>query len=111
MMGSRVGMNPEWVLFGEPVPNGVVVYASDSLGEAELRAVVLDGRGRVASSGGDAAGLRGVFVMGNMRTQWGPTYGEAIRTLFANWSPGEQAALPPPEPAALESPEAGESSA
>jgi hypothetical protein len=92
-MRDQFRIAPDWVMLGVSAEDGVYVYASSDLTQAELEAVAdemempTDGwfrRFEVIN--------RRYIITATMKTitiAKGDTYGEAIRNLFGSWTPPE----------------------
>lgn len=105
---------PDWVMLGVQHENGVLVFASNMLSQAELRAEY--DRYEDITNGPFlfARPLRARFFIEAEMKQYvmifGADYADAIRRLFDEWSPTDTSTPPPPEidddRAALTSPRA-----
>lgn len=83
--------DPEWVMLGVTQPDGVVVFASRTLSMAELRNALIHDAGIMFNSlaGRNEFSKAWELSVTMQDVYWatGDDYGDAIRRLFAEWSP------------------------
>jgi hypothetical protein len=92
-MNSQYRMRPDWVMLGVSAEDGVYIFASSDLTEAELEAVADEHEVFSDSIFRRFEPInRRFYLRATMKTFTmvkGATYGEALRNLFNSWTPPE----------------------
>lgn len=95
-MNRTVLLDPDWSILGVSNADGVMVIASRTLSQAQLRYVVSDPEPDWTFETVVASRVRHYefeTTMGSVFIAYGATYGEALATVLREWSPDGPAAV------------------